>query len=63
MALQIGDTVEYKGDMINGEYPRGKVIIIEKNSRDFITSYFVLLYEGILVQFKPHNLNWHKLEE
>ena len=63
MALEIGDRVEYNGDTINGEYPQGEIIDISKNSREFIISYFVVLDGGILVQFKPHNLNWRKLEE
>ena len=63
MALKVGDWVEYKGEMVNGEYPQGRIIAVEKNHRDFITSYFVWLDSRILVQFKPHNLNWHKLFE
>jgi hypothetical protein len=63
MALKIGDRVEYKGEDIDGEYLQGEVIDVFKNSRSFITSYFVILDVGMLVQFRPHNLNWHKLEE
>lgn len=63
MGLKIGDRVEYKGEDIDGKFPQGKIVDIGKNSRDFITSYFAVLDGGILVQFKPHNLNWHKLEE
>ena len=63
MALKIGDRVEYTGDTINGEHPQGQIVVVEKNRRDMITSYFVILDVGIYVQFKPHDLNWHKLEE
>ena len=62
MALSLGDKVVYRGESINGEYLRGEIVIVAKNSRGFITSYFVHLDGRILVQFKPHNLNWQKLE-
>lgn len=61
--MKIGDRVEYKGEAIDGKYPQGEIIDIGKNRRNFITSYFVKLDVGILVQFKPNNLNWRKLEE
>ena len=63
MALQIGDRVEYKSEPINGEPLKGEIVVVEKNSRDFITNYFVWLDEGTYVQFKPLNLYWHKLDE
>ena len=63
MALKIGDRVEYKGKYINRESLQGQIIIVEKNSSDSITSYFVMLDQGLLVQFKPNNINWHKLNE
>jgi hypothetical protein len=63
MALKIGDRVEYRGEAVDDKYLQGKIVAIEKNSRGFITSYFAMLDGNLLVQFKPHNLNWHKVEE
>ena len=63
MALKIGDRVEYKDNTVNKESLQGKIIVVEKDSGNSITSYFVMLDQGLLVQFTPHNLNWHKLEE
>lgn len=63
MALKVGDRVEYTGDTIGGEYPQGEIVVVEKNKRDMITSYFVILDIGTYVQFLPHNLNWHRIEE
>ena len=63
MAFNIGDRVVYEGEDIDGEYLQGEIIDIAKNSRDMITSYFVVLDSGLYVQFKPHNLKWVKLNE
>lgn len=63
MAYNIGDRVIYKGEDIDGEYLKGEIVDIAKNSRDIITSYFAVLDSGLYVQFKPHNLNWSKIDE
>jgi hypothetical protein len=63
MAYNIGDRVIYKGEDINGEYLKGEIVDIAKNSRDIITSYFAVLDSGLYVQFKPHNLNWSKIDK
>jgi len=63
MALKVGDRVEFKGEQIDGEYLQGEIVVVEKNRWDMITSYFVILDTGMYVQFKPHNLNWLKVEE
>lgn len=63
MAFDIGDRVIYEGEDIDGEYLQGEIADIAKNSRDIITSYFVVLDSGLYVQFKPHNLRWSKIDE
>ena len=63
MAFTIGDRVIYEGEDIDGEYLKGEIVDISKNSRDMITSYFVVLDSGLYVQFKPHNLKWSKIDE
>ena len=63
MAFTIGDRVIYEGEDIDGEYLKGEIVDISKNSRDMITSYFVILDSGLYVQFKPHNLKWSKIDE
>ena len=63
MAFNIGDRVIFEGEDIDGEYLQGEIIDIAKNSRDIITSYFVVLDSGLYVQFKPHNLRWTKIDE
>ena len=62
MTLKIGDRVEYKGEVVYGEYLQGEIVDIAKNNRDFVTAYFVILDVGVYVQFTPHNLNWHKID-
>ena len=62
MAYNIGDRIIYKGEDINGEYLEGEIVDVAKNSRDIITSYFAVLDSGLYVQFKPHNLNWSKID-
>ena len=63
MAFSIGDRVEYKGEDIDGEYLKGEIVDVAKNSRNKITSYFTVLDSGLYIQFKPYNLNWIKLDE
>jgi len=63
MGLKIGDRVVFKGEKIRGAYPQGKIVVVEKNRWDAITNYFVILDTGMYVQFKPHSLSWHKLDE
>ena len=63
MAFNIGDRVIYEGEVIDGEYLKGEIVDIAKNSRGIIISYFAELDSGLYVQFKPHNLRWSKLDE
>jgi len=63
VTLKIGDRVEYIGEDVDGEFLRGEIIGINKNSRDFIISYFVKLDIGLLAQFRPQSLKWRKVQE
>jgi len=62
MTLDVGDKVIYDTKVTDGKCITGKIAVIWKNRRDIITSYFAILDTGFMVQFRPHNLYWHKLE-
>ena len=63
MTLEVGDKIIYDVNVTGGKRITGEIAVIWKNKRNMITSYFASLDSGLIVQFRPHNLYWHKLEK
>ena len=63
MTLEVGDKIIYDVKVTDGKCITGEIAVIWKNKRDIITSYLAILDSGFIVQFRPHNMRWSKLEE
>ena len=63
MTFKVGDKIIYDANVTGEKCVTGEIIAIWKNKRDIITSYFAVLDSGFIVQFRPHNMRWSKLEE
>ncbi len=61
MELNIGDNIVYEDSY--GDSFKGNIIEIWKNDNEEITGYFAITNSGIYVHFKPHSLEWVRLEE